>query len=130
MSIDDAKPEDWDKIAERYFDNREFPKDVKPECTLIRPEKPPTGNFDWDRYAPSPDGYDVIEKPMHYDGQVECIEYIRDRSGHEGFIAYCWGSVIKYQHRWKEKGGIESLRKARWFLNRLIQEEATGRFDG
>jgi hypothetical protein len=108
MSIDDATPEEWNKLRQ-------------PECELTRPEVP---------YAPSPDGYDVIEKPMHYDGQVECIEYIRDRLGHEGFIAYCWGSVIKYQHRWKEKGGIDSLRKARWFLNRLIQEEATGRFDG
>lgn len=121
MTINDAKPEDWDALkADRYFDNRPF---SNPECELVRPEVP---------YAPNPDpeGYDVIEKPMHYDGQVECIEYIRDRLGHEGFIAYCWGSVIKYQHRWKEKGGIESLRKARWFLNRLIQEEATGRFDG
>ena len=121
MSIDEAKPEDWDAIkSDRYYDNRPMPK---PECTLVKPlpEVP---------YAPSPDGYDSVEKPMHYDGQVECIEYIRDRLGHEGFIAYCWGSVIKYQHRWKEKGGIESLRKARWFLNRLIQEEATGRFDG
>ena len=108
MSINDISPEEWDKMRQ-------------PECELTRPEVP---------YAPSPDGYDSVERPMHYDGQVECIEYIRDRLGHEGFIAYCWGSVIKYQHRWKEKGGIESLRKARWFLNRLIQEEATGRFDG
>jgi hypothetical protein len=104
MSINEASEKDWDALrADRHYDNRPMPQ---------------------------PDGYDSVEKPMHYDGQVECIEYIRDRLGHEGFIAYCWGSVIKYQHRWKEKGGIESLRKARWFLNRLIQEEATGRFDG
>ena len=84
MSIDDASPSDWDKLkADRYTDNRD-PREVP--------------------YAPDPDGgYDSVEKPMHYDGQVECIEYIRDRLGHEGFVAYCWGSVIKYQHRWKEK---------------------------
>lgn len=94
MSID-AKPSDWDAVASRYYDNRS-PREV----------------------------YDNVERPMHYDGYVECIDYIRDRLGHEGFIAYCWGSVIKYQHRWKEKGGVESLRKARWFLDRLIKEES------
>ena len=114
MSIDEATPEEWNEAfagikGARFYDNRS-PKEVP--------------------YAPIIKGYDSVEKPMHYDGQVECIEYIRDRLGHEGFIAYCWGSVIKYQHRWKEKGGVESLRKARWFLNRLIQEESTGRFDG
>ena len=127
MSIDDASPSDWDSLkADRYFDNRPF---AEPEC-MLPADHHEMMKRERDRYAPSPDGYDSVEKPMHYDGQVECIEYIRDRLGHEGFVAYCWGSVIKYQHRWKEKGGIETLRKARWFLNRLIQEEATGRFDG
>ena len=105
-------------------------KDVRSSIDEITPQE-------WDRMSGKADpvnqpsqSYDPVEKPMHYDGQVECIEYIRDRLGHEGFISYCWGSVIKYQHRWKDKGGIESLRKARWFLNRLIQEESTGRFDG
>ena len=120
MSID-AKSEDWDNMAGRFYDNRPFPKDVKPDCMLPADHR---------EMMKRDKAYDSVENPMHYDGQVECIEYIRDRLGHEGFIAYCWGSVIKYQHRWKEKGGIESLRKARWFLNRLIQEEATGRFDG
>jgi hypothetical protein len=93
MSID-AKPEEFDAVSSRFYDNR-------------RPKQ----------------AYDNVDRPMHYDGTVECIDYIRDRLGHEGFIAYCWGSVIKYQHRWKEKGGVESLRKARWFLDRLIKEE-------
>ena len=127
MSINDATEKDWDALkADRYYDNRPMPE---PECALPADHREMMKR-ERDRHAPSPDGYDSVEKPMHYDGQVECIEYIRDRLGHEGFISYCWGSVIKYQHRWKEKGGIESLRKARWFLNRLIQEEATGRFDG
>ena len=104
-SINDATPAEWD-MASKSLDTKQYDNVERPKH------------------------YDPVEKPMHYDGQVECIEYIRDRLGHEGFIAYCWGSVIKYQHRWKEKGGVESLRKARWFLNRLIQEEATGRFDG
>ena len=149
MSIDDATPEDWDKIAERYFDNREFPKDVKPECTLIRGKPPETGKFEWDRYAPSPDDYvdgpfgaihksdmgpdvkpyDSVENPMHYEGVIECIDYIEDRLSRDELIGYYYGSVLKYAHRWKQKGGVESLRKCRWFLNRLITTEATGGMD-
>jgi hypothetical protein len=32
------------------------------------------------------------------------------------------GNVIKYMWRWREKGGVESLKKARWYLNKLIEE--------
>lgn len=121
MSIDDATPTEWDNLkGDRYYDNRPFPE---PECMLVKPlpEVP---------YAPSPDGYDSVENPMHYEGVIECIDYIEDRLSRDELIGYYYGSVLKYAHRWKQKGGVESLRKCRWFLNRLITTEATGRFDG
>jgi hypothetical protein len=30
------------------------------------------------------------------------------------------GNVIKYLWRWREKNGLEDLKKARWYLDRLI----------
>lgn len=61
--------------------------------------------------------------PSHYkQGSIECIEAIKAALG-VGFIAYLWGNIMKYLWRWPNKNGIEDLKKARWYLDRLIQEE-------
>lgn len=65
---------------------------------------------------------DPVNHPAHYTkGKVECIDAIEaavsDLNGMEAFLT---GQVIKYSYRWKDKGGAEDLRKARWYLNRLI----------
>ena len=63
--------------------------------------------------------------PSHYkQGSIECIEAIKAALG-VGFIAYLWGNILKYLWRWPNKNGIEDLKKARWYLDRLIQEEET-----
>ena len=36
-------------------------------------------------------------------------------------IGYLEGNVIKYVSRWKDKGGIDDLRKARHYLDKLIE---------
>jgi len=36
-------------------------------------------------------------------------------------IGYFEGNVIKYVSRWKQKGGIEDLRKAQHYLSKLIE---------
>ena len=60
--------------------------------------------------------------PSHYKrGGIECIEAIKAATG-EGFIGYVWGNVLKYLWRWPKKGGVEDLKKARWYLDRLIKE--------
>jgi hypothetical protein len=38
----------------------------------------------------------------------------------EGFMQ---GSAIKYLARWKDKGGVEDLRKARHYIDKLIELE-------
>ncbi len=66
--------------------------------------------------------FDPVNHPSHYtQGSVECIDAI-DAATIElkGSEAYCTGQVIKYVWRWKRKNGIEDLRKARWYLERLI----------
>jgi hypothetical protein len=64
---------------------------------------------------PEFDTFDAVSKPSHYNhsGGIECIDYIRQVLGKEGFIAYCRGNQIKYQHRAMYKGKpIEDLEKA------------------
>jgi hypothetical protein len=60
--------------------------------------------------------------PNHYkQGGIECIEAIKAATG-DGFIGYVWGNVLKYLWRWPKKGGVDDLKKARWYLDRLIEE--------
>jgi len=62
--------------------------------------------------------------PSHYRGNgIECIEYMKERLNRDAFLGYLNGNVIKYTHRWQDKNGIEDLRKARWYLDRLIEEQ-------
>ena len=38
-------------------------------------------------------------------------------------LGYLDGNVVKYIARWRKKGGIEDLKKARHFLDKLIEQE-------
>lgn len=41
-------------------------------------------------------------------------------------IGYFEGNAIKYLCRWKEKGGIEDLRKAKHYIEKLIEISGDG----
>ena len=49
---------------------------------------------------------------------IQPIEYVLKNK-----LGYCEGSAIKYITRWKDKGGIEDLRKAIHFIEMLIESE-------
>lgn len=69
--------------------------------------------------------HDPVNKPSHYtQGEIECIDAIEAALGPEGFKAFCRGNVIKYSWRTehKHKDGQQDLEKARWYLNRIIEE--------
>ena len=70
--------------------------------------------------------YDPVERPVHYNmGGVECIDYIKQVLGLDGFIAYCHGNMIKYQHRYRYKNNpVEDMKKAEWYLAKM--NEALG----
>lgn len=67
---------------------------------------------------------DVVNHPSHYTkGNIECIDAIESATtGKSGIEAVCVANVIKYLWRYEEKGGLESVRKAQWYLNKLISE--------
>ena len=66
-----------------------------------------------------------INHPKHYNkGAVECIDAIESAvSDLQGIEAVCTANAIKYLWRWKQKEGVESLQKARWYINRLIESQ-------
>ena len=54
----------------------------------------------------------------HDEAVIECIEYIESHA-----FDFLEGNVIKYVTRYQTKNGSEDLRKARWYLDRLIKRE-------
>lgn len=64
--------------------------------------------------------------PTHYKkGEIECVDALKAATvGKTGIEAVCTANVIKYVWRYEEKNGVEDLRKARWYLERLIKEVA------
>ena len=97
MTINDATPEEWDKLkADRYYDNRKIPEP------------------------------DPVNAPSHYRvSEIEAIDYISGQLG-SGVKNYLEGNILKYMHRWRYKNGVEDLRKAKWYLDKLIYEEVQG----
>lgn len=65
----------------------------------------------------------TVDHPGHYQTEtgLETIDIIEaatfDLTGVEAFDA---GNALKYICRWKKKGGVEDLKKARWYLDHLI----------
>lgn len=99
MSINDVTPAEWDRVTKEALKKVQLPDPI-----------------DW------LDDTDMVDKPAHYNkGEIEAIDYIKQQLG-DDFYAYCEGNVHKYLHRYGYKNGIEDLRKARWYLDKLIKE--------
>jgi hypothetical protein len=65
---------------------------------------------------------DLVNHPPHYtDGSIECIDAIEAQLTPEEWRGYLKGNIAKYAWRERHKDGTESLRKARFYLNRLIE---------
>lgn len=67
---------------------------------------------------------DVVNHQSHYNkGRIECIDAIDSATtGKSGIEAVCVANVIKYLYRYEEKNGLEDVKKAKWYLNKLISE--------
>jgi hypothetical protein len=53
--------------------------------------------------------------------KIQPIEYIMANK-----LDFCEGNIVKYITRWRDKGGIESLRKIKQYVDFIIQEELDG----
>lgn len=73
---------------------------------------------------------DPVNSPSHYVGQIECIDYLRDKLTMEEFTGFCMGNVLKYSSRWRKKDGLQDLKKAKvyleWAIETAEKENANG----
>lgn len=93
MSINDATPEDWDRLRETYFE------EAKQELEE-----------------------DMVGAPKHYNtGSIECIDAIKESMSSAEFRGYLKGNCLKYLWRYAYKGKpVEDLQKAQWYLDTLL----------
>jgi len=54
----------------------------------------------------------------HYKSTIECWDYILANN-----IGYLEGTAIKYLTRWRKKGGLNDIKKAIHFLEKLVETE-------
>lgn len=63
-----------------------------------------------------------VNHPNHYNsGSIECIDALRESLGKEQFEGFLRGNVMKYMWRFENKNGLEDLKKAQWYLEKLIE---------
>ena len=106
MSINSATPAEWDAVNKAQFlvpdIDQEFQDTIMPD-------------------------HDDPVNPSHYKSEgVECIDYIKQQLSRDAYVGYLEGNVIKYIHRHKYKNGLEDLRKAEWYLEKLAQATIDG----
>ena len=67
---------------------------------------------------------EMVQHPAHYNqGKVECIDAMAAATVNKrGIEAVCVSNVIKYLWRYEAKNGLEDVKKAQFYLNRLIDE--------
>lgn len=66
-----------------------------------------------------PTGIQEKINPSHYtQGKIEVIDFILDQK-----MDYMTATITKYISRWRFKDGVCDLKKAQWFLNKLIEEQ-------
>ena len=67
---------------------------------------------------------DMVNHPQHYtQGGIECIDALKAATvGKRGIEAVCVANVIKYLWRYEKKNGIEDIRKAKFYIERLLKE--------
>ena len=62
---------------------------------------------------------EAVSHPLHYNAaKMEVIDAIAGLGHAEGF---CVGNIIKYVTRYRHKGGVEDLKKAKWYIDYMIE---------
>jgi hypothetical protein len=131
MSINDATPQDWDRVsATGHPTFEEYMKRLNSKFVYDSTESygnevtSDAGDFA-DCWAPETD---VVNNPSHYNtGEIECIDAIKESMSSVAFKGYLKGNCMKYLWRYDYKGKqVQDLQKAAWYLNKLtdvVREE-------
>ena len=114
MSINEATPQDWDRLRKQHPAIDESLMKVYVEMS----------QEELDAYIIDDEEEDVVNNPSHYNtGNIECIEAIEESMTPEAYRGYLKGNCMKYLWRYDYKGKpVEDLEKAQWYLAKLLQE--------
>ena len=86
-----------DEFTKGFVDNEQLVLSNEEEETIIDPQDP--------------------INPSHYKQGIEVYDFIESHD-----MNFAQGNAIKYISRYKFKNGVEDLNKARWYLDKLIEE--------
>lgn len=102
----------WNDVFFGKYNKQQNSTKIEPH-TFIEP----------DMIKSTPSYIDRINNPPHYkQGDIECIDAIKSALTAEEFRGYCKGNALKYIWREKHKGQNESVEKAIWYLNKILEE--------
>ena len=112
MSINEATPQDWDRLRKQHPAIDESLMSVYVEMTQEELD---------DYIFAEEEEVDAVNSPDHYNtGNIECIEAIEESMSSVAFKGYLKGNCMKYLWRYDYKGKqVEDLEKAGWYLRRL-----------
>ena len=126
---------EWTNAASRHtrIQTCRFPEVHDMLCSL--PDEQRIARIEY-RLTPEPYSEDEptpdpVNRPSHYtQGVIECIDAIRSALAPEKsaltpeeFRGFCKGNALKYIWREKHKGGDESIRKAIWYLEAILEDK-------
>ena len=112
----------WDSKTDKYssmlLDEKQAARWIK-DGRAKKMEYKPLAEWQDD----NPEG-DQVNHPSHYtQGSIECIDAIASALGHDAFIQFLRGQVIKYMWRLGRKGdALEDAKKGTWYASRLVAE--------
>ena len=94
--------------------------DTISECLNIKIEaKTPTDGAE----KAKPQAKEAVNHPAHYQGKHECIDEMIAMFGVESVKHFCMCNVYKYRFRAALKNGQEDIKKAEWYMDKLMELE-------
>lgn len=67
-------------------------------------------------------GPDAVRSPAHYEGyHMQARDALLGMLGPDGAVSYWQGCALKYLWRWRNKGGVEDLRKAQRCIEYMVE---------
>ena len=100
--------------AETYF-NKWGDKNIETACDAIR-------YFIISCCESAKNMPDTVNHPAHYEtGKYNCIDVMIETQGADTVANFCICNAFKYLYRWKNKNGIEDIKKAQWYIGKFLE---------
>ena len=102
------------------YENKLLDDYETPQTESITMTDPLVNRITWQSGPPV--SSNPVHSPSHYGtGKIECIEAIEEALSADELRGYYKGNALKYIWRERMKGGSEDIKKARWYLDRLVE---------